>query len=568
MSSKEKTMNRFTLSRRLRTGRKRPAHARPLLERLEDRTVLSTFPVLNLADSGADSLRQAILDANNNPGADVITFARGLHGTITLTSGELQITNDLDIEGPGANKLTISGSNSSRIFDIGPDATDVTIAGLTIADGLADGNAPVIHSVGGGILNQGDLTLNHVVVSHNLAVGATKDKIRINQMDLTGVGGGGGVANLGTLTVSDSTFTSNQAQGANGNKEGNFPGLAWGGGLANGGVATATITDSRFTSNLAQGGNGSISSLTPGLAGGGAIGNFGFGTNGSPGSANLIVSGSTFSNNQAIAGNDNKSPIFPGHVVGGAIASDNLSSGSASLDVSDSTFDHNQAIGGNHNVATRGGAEHNSAIAGGIYVGLTGTISDSTFRYNQAIGGQGLAGSSGDPSTVNGGDARGGGIDVAWPTTVVTVSNCTLEYNLAIAGQAGVGGTGGNAWGGGVANSLPGAMLTITGCIIDHNQAQGGCADTSGPASNGGSGLGGGVYNVSGSTTYVIASAITDNQAIGGAGSHGGSDGQGVGGGAYFADGGIVCLDFFTDITGNTASTSDPDIFGSYTTCC
>ena len=231
------------------------------LERLEDGTVLSTFPVLNLADSGADSLRQAILDANATPGADVITFAPGLHGTITLTSGELQITNDLDIEGPGANKLTISGSNKSRIFDIGPDATDVTIAGLTIADGLADGNAPIIHSVGGGILNQGDLTLNNVVVSHNLAVGATKDKIRINQMDLTGVGVGGGVANLGTLTVSDSTFTGNQARGANGNKEGNFPGLACGGGLANGGVATATVTDSQFTSNLAQGGNGSISTV-------------------------------------------------------------------------------------------------------------------------------------------------------------------------------------------------------------------------------------------------------------------------------------------------------------------
>ena len=61
---------------------------------------------------------------------------------ITLTSGEIDIDKSLDIEGPGPNKLTISGNNKSRVFDIGPDATDVTIAGLTITDGLANGQSP------------------------------------------------------------------------------------------------------------------------------------------------------------------------------------------------------------------------------------------------------------------------------------------------------------------------------------------------------------------------------------------------------------------------------------------
>ena len=59
----------------LHTPRFRRRSAIFRLERLEDRTVLSPFLVSNLADSGADSLRQAILDANANPGADVITFA-------------------------------------------------------------------------------------------------------------------------------------------------------------------------------------------------------------------------------------------------------------------------------------------------------------------------------------------------------------------------------------------------------------------------------------------------------------------------------------------------------------
>ena len=43
--------------------------------------------------------------------------------------------------------------------------------------------------------------------------------------------------------------------------------------------------------------------------------------------------------------------------------------------------------------------------------------------------------------------------------------------------------------------------------------------------------------------------------------------GQGVGGGAYFAVGGTVCLDAYTvaHITDNTASTRDSNIAGTYT---
>src|SRR5262249_53058929 len=51
--------------------------ARPFLERLEDRTVPSTFTVTNTLDSGAGSLRQAILDANDSSnvgGPDTIAF--------------------------------------------------------------------------------------------------------------------------------------------------------------------------------------------------------------------------------------------------------------------------------------------------------------------------------------------------------------------------------------------------------------------------------------------------------------------------------------------------------------
>src|SRR5262245_8509355 len=70
----------------------------------------ATFTVANLADSGPGSLRQAVLDANASPGADDVVFAPGVAGTITLTSGEILITDSLFIHGPGAGALTVSGN--------------------------------------------------------------------------------------------------------------------------------------------------------------------------------------------------------------------------------------------------------------------------------------------------------------------------------------------------------------------------------------------------------------------------------------------------------------------------
>src|SRR5262249_57107925 len=99
-----------------RHGAKRTRQLRivPRLEALEDRTVLSTLTVTNNLDTGVagdGSLRGEIAAAQSG---DTLIFAGSLLGqTIRLTNGELAITKSLDIEGPGAKQLTVSGCGAN-----------------------------------------------------------------------------------------------------------------------------------------------------------------------------------------------------------------------------------------------------------------------------------------------------------------------------------------------------------------------------------------------------------------------------------------------------------------------
>ena len=200
----------------------------PRPEALEDRTVLSTFPVLNGADSGPGSLRQAVLAANAASGADTIVFAKTVH-KVTLTSGELLITGGLTIAGPGANTLTVSGDDASRVFHI-QAGTAATIAGITISDGLANSSAPGLPSTGGAILNQGSLTLNADVLADNRAVGDPAVIVPANAVfQIAGGALGGAIGNFGTmLSVTGCTFNDNQALAADGPPVAPSPAMASG----------------------------------------------------------------------------------------------------------------------------------------------------------------------------------------------------------------------------------------------------------------------------------------------------------------------------------------------------
>src|SRR5262249_45531636 len=75
--------------------------SRPLLERLEERTLLTTITVQNSNPSGANSLSAAIAAAQSG---DTIMFHMGpqyVTSPITL-SGQLELTQNVTITGPGS----------------------------------------------------------------------------------------------------------------------------------------------------------------------------------------------------------------------------------------------------------------------------------------------------------------------------------------------------------------------------------------------------------------------------------------------------------------------------------
>src|SRR5262249_9669367 len=145
-------------------------------ETLEIRTLLSsTFVVDSLTDTGTGSgltgdLRYCIAQADQSANAgSTITFSTALTGsTITLSQGQLVIPDAMTITGPGASSLTISGNNSSRLFDVASGAS-LTLENVTLSGGLAQGTGAAAE--GGAIYSSGTLALSGVAVTSNEAMG-------------------------------------------------------------------------------------------------------------------------------------------------------------------------------------------------------------------------------------------------------------------------------------------------------------------------------------------------------------------------------------------------------------
>src|SRR5205085_8239458 len=91
--------------------------------------------VKNTADSGADSLRDALSTVCDG---GTITFQAGVTGTITLAS-QLLIDKNVTINGPGADVLTVAGNNTFRLVNVTlPANGTATIKGLSFTGGKSD----------------------------------------------------------------------------------------------------------------------------------------------------------------------------------------------------------------------------------------------------------------------------------------------------------------------------------------------------------------------------------------------------------------------------------------------
>ena len=147
------------------------------------------------------TLREAIRAANQAPNADTIAFASGVSGTINLTAALPDLATDLEIAGPGADRLTVrrdTGGNY-RIFTVSNGTSpgpEIGLADLTLSNGQGVGSA----TPGGGIQNvSGTLRLARCAIVGNNA------------------GNGAGIHNSdGTVSVMNSTFSGNTASGFGG----------------------------------------------------------------------------------------------------------------------------------------------------------------------------------------------------------------------------------------------------------------------------------------------------------------------------------------------------------------
>lgn len=223
----------------------------------------ATFVVTKTADTSdgtcdADcSLREAVAAANASPEADIINFSSlfDTAQTITLGGTDIIFTNSggLVVNGPGADKLTVSGNNASRVFTNNTGAA-TTLRSLRVTGGT--GVSTVSTGRGGGVYNSGGtLTLFNLVLSGNTAAN----------------GGAGNNAGTATLNIFDCVISNNTTTGAGGALQ-NFAGnttnirnsaihnntsnstLTGGGAMQANGIVN--ISNTTFANNTATGGSG------------------------------------------------------------------------------------------------------------------------------------------------------------------------------------------------------------------------------------------------------------------------------------------------------------------------
>ncbi len=490
-------------------------------------------------------------------GIAVVGTAFGTAQNLTLNRVTVSANTATNGVGGGiwsAGPVTLIDSTITNNRATGSTATTGLGGGIALTKAVA-GDAPALNATratlslntaisGAGLYSTGQATFTDSTFSQNTGnassgVGGGIDVVKAAATDLAAVtldhttlsknsaafGGGAGVNGGGQLTVRNgSTFDQNSS--------------AFGGGLYNAGATT--ITDSAFTANTSsfQGGaiwDGSFAAAdTPtiavtntaitgntaaSLAGGVLVVN----------AASYSMTGGSLSTNTAVSAGGmyvqgTGTAAFTGTNLAGNKATNGNGGGiwvSGALSLTNATLTTNVATG----TVTTG-------FGGGVFVGETvaadtpsAVINSSTFRTNNAgwVGGA-VAVGAGSTATMSPGSLldqntaiSAGGLYVQSGGTA-TLTGTTLSRNAA---NTGFGGAAFNA-----------GALTLTDGAVDQNTAL----------------HAGGLYVAETGTTGVTRTAITNNQANGGA-----TNNAGNGGGAFNA-GSLTITDAL--VSGNQANTT------------
>ena len=418
----------------------------------------STVTVTTTSDAvqadGVCSLREAALYANGTAEPDcALAPASGTTtivvpaGTYTLGGRPLTLTGSATLNGAGATTTTITAAGASQVFVVSSTAratiSDVTVTGgstgAVCGGGMCGLGQPVFGLPGGGIANDGTLSLARVIVTGNrTAAGAINGQCQsANPAGGCGGGNGGdgaGISNgqTGTLTIAASTITGNTTGAGAAADHGppdQSPGTSGrggnGGGISNAG--TLTITNSTIAGNTTgAGADGTPGADAPvnadgGNASTGAAGGSGAGIESS---GPLSISGSTLVGNRtgvggsgARGGNASGNGVGGNGSPGGAGGSGGAIDSTADMTVTNSTLVANSASGG--------GAP-----------GINGT---QNFRPPPAPGLPGTGGGINERAmgstlthvtlTANSAAGVGGGVDGAGGT--VTIGNSIVAGNVA-----------------------------------------------------------------------------------------------------------------------------------------
>ena len=209
----------------------------------------ATFTVDNLNDSGAGSLRQAILDVNASTGPHVIAFAAGLNGTIELASALPSIREPLDMHGPGAEELFIDANRHGRVLELNARQLNslFSLSGLSFTGGSASTHAG-IWVANGRLLLEDAYIIDNSTTSlaggglsvESLAEATVRRTWIANNFAMTS---GGGIFSRGNLLVDQSSIYSNRS-------------LLSGAGLW--GDGTITVTESTISNNFTDQQGGGI----------------------------------------------------------------------------------------------------------------------------------------------------------------------------------------------------------------------------------------------------------------------------------------------------------------------